>query len=296
MTQQSSSTRAAFIMVCGMVAFTINDSIMKAVLGHIPLMQAIFLRGLVNVVLVSTIVVRLLGAPRFNLSTRDWVLVLARAACETSAAFAFLYAVTRMSFANAVAIEQMVPLVIVLAGFVVFRDPLGWRRSVAVLLGFLGALLIVKPGTGDFNGASVWAFVTVFFITGRDMCVRAMSDQVPTATIAITTVLFVTGCAGAASMAVTWVPMTMPLVFGIVAAGAFLIIGYVCSIVVMRVGDMTATAPFRYTSVVTALILGQVFFDEWPDAWSLLGAAIIAGTGIFTVFREAQLGRRRPRT
>ncbi|WP_417244262.1 DMT family transporter [Celeribacter sp.] len=293
MSTATNNAKAALVMVGAMAAFTINDSIMKGVLAHLPLFQAIFLRGLVNIVMVIVVVLPLLGRLRFDLSRRDWALVVARSMCEAGAAFTFLYAVANMRFANAVAIEQMVPLTIALAGFLVFRDPLGWRRTLAVALGFTGAMLIIKPGTGDFSVYALWAFGAVVFITLRDMCVRAMSAQVPTATVTLFAVLFVTAGAGVASIGTDWVPVTWPVAGLILAAAGLLIVGYTLSITVVRMADMTFTAPYRYSSLVWALVLGLVFFDEWPDLWSLLGAALIAATGLFTVLREARMARRR---
>ncbi|WP_417258195.1 DMT family transporter [Celeribacter sp.] len=295
MSSQTNNAKAALVMVGAMAAFTINDSIMKGVLAHLPLFQAIFLRGLVNVVMVFAVVLPLMGRVKFDLSRRDWALVIGRSICETGGAFTFLYAVANMRFANAVAIEQMAPLTIALAGFLVFRDPLGWRRTIAVAFGFVGALLIIKPGTGAFSIYSLWALSAVVFITLRDACVRAMSPNVPTATVTLFAVLFVTAGAGVASLSADWVPVTWPVAGLIFAAAALLIVGYALSVVVVRMADMTFTAPYRYTSLVWALVLGFVFFGEWPDIWSLVGAAIIAATGLFTILREAQLARRRGR-
>ncbi len=88
-----------------------------------------------------------------------------------------------------------------------------------------------------------------------------------------------------------WVPMTLPQVGKVAAAGAFLIAGYICAVTAMRVGDVGVVAPFRYTSLLWAIVLGFAVFGDWPDGWTLLGASIVVGAGVFTLMRERALGR-----
>ncbi len=288
----SDNTRGAFLMMGAMASFTLNDAFMKAAGEELPLFQAIFLRGL-GTTLFLLLLAHYLGALRFDLPRRDWGLVALRSGAEVGAAYTFITALFNMPLANATAIIQTIPLTVTLAGALFLREPLGWRRLTAIVVGFGGVLLIVRPGTEGFTIYSVYALASVFFVTLRDLATRRLSPRVPSLTVALAAAASVAlfGALGTAGTA-EWVPVTPRA--GLLLAGAtvFVIGGYMCSVMVMRVGDLGLVAPFRYTSMLFALVLGLVAFGDWPTLLTLVGAAIVAGSGIYTLLRERHLSRR----
>ncbi|MCA0042407.1 DMT family transporter [Celeribacter litoreus] len=286
------NTRGALIMTLSMAAFTTNDSFMKAVLADLPLFQALFLRASLNIVMVLLILVPIIGPVRFDLSKRDWMFVFVRSFAEVLAAMAFLTAVSHMPLANATAIMQTMPLSITIAGFLLFRDPLGWRRLVAIFIGFAGVMLIVQPGREGFSGYAFFAIFAMLCVTVRDISVRKMSATVPTTTVTLGAVFGVWLVTGLASIGVDWKPVSLTHWGQLFGSGICLVVGYVTSVTVMRVGEMSFVSPFRYTALVWALLIGFFAFGEWPNAMALTGAFVIAGTGVYTVWREAQLRRR----
>jgi S-adenosylmethionine uptake transporter len=211
---------------------------------------------------------------------------------EIGAAYFFITALFHLPLANVTAIIQTIPLAVTLGGALFLREPLGWRRFTAILVGFAGVLLIVRPGTEGFNVFSVYALISVIFVTIRDLATRRLSAGVPSFTVALSAAAGVALFGGAGALGSEWVPVTPRA--GLLLAGASLCIvgGYIFSVMVMRVGDLATVAPFRYTSLIFALVLGFVAFGEWPTALTLLGAAIVAGSGIYTLLRERQLRRR----
>lgn len=290
MNTYSDNTRGAFLMMGAMASFTINDACMKAVGADVPLFQAIFLRGLGTTV-VLLVVAAAVGALRFDLSRRDWELVALRSVGEVGAAYFFITALFNMPLANATAIIQTIPLSVTLAGALFLREPLGWRRLTAIVIGFAGVLLIVRPGTDGFTVFSLYALVSVLFVTLRDLATRRLSRDVPSLTVALSAAAGVAlfGAVGAAGA--DWVPVTPRSAALLAGATLFVIGGYLCSVAMMRVGDLSIVAPFRYTSLLFALVLGLVVFGDWPTPITLLGAAIVAGTGIYTLLRERHLRR-----
>ena len=108
-------------------------------------------------------------------------------------------------------------------------------------------------------------------------------------TVTLATAVAVTLAAGLASLGTTWVPIALPTMGLIVLSAIFILGGYYFSIRVMRVGDVSFIAPFRYTGLIWALVLGWLFFGEWPDGMTQLGALIVVCTGIFTFYRERKL-------
>jgi S-adenosylmethionine uptake transporter len=212
---------------------------------------------------------------------------------EIGAAFFFITALFHLPLANTTAIIQTIPLAVTLAGALFLREPLGWRRLTAILVGFAGVLLIVRPGTDGFNAYSVYALVSVLFVVLRDLATRRLSADVPSFTVAISAAAGVGlfGGLGAAATA-DWVTVSPRAGLFLAGASVFIVGGYVFSVMVMRVGDLATVAPFRYTSLIFALLLGFLLFGEWPSGLTLLGAAIIAGSGIYTLLRERRLRRR----
>ena len=291
MTSLSDNMRGALLMMGAMAAFTLNDACMKALGEQLPLFQAIFLRGLGTTALLL-VLARHLGALRVDLPRRDWALVALRTVAEIGAAYTFITALFNMPLANATAIIQTIPLAVALAGALFLGEPLGWRRLTAIVVGFAGVLLIVRPGTEGFTVYSVYALVSVFFVTLRDLATRRLSRDVPSLTVALAAAAGVALFGAIGTAGSDWVPVGPKE--GLLLAGAtvFVIGGYLCSVMVMRVGDLGLVAPFRYTSLLFALILGLVVFGDWPEPLALVGAAVVAGSGIYTLLRERHLSRR----
>ncbi len=287
----TANTRGALLMMASMASFAFGDACVKALSGDIPLSQLLTLRGILATAFIAVLAYRL-NALRFGLPGRDWALIATRSSAEVGAAYFFLTALAHMPLANITAILQMLPLTITLGSAVFFGEPVGWRRWAAIGLGFVGMLLIVRPGTEGFNAWSIYALIAVVCVTLRDLTTRRMSAQVPSLTVTFCASLAVLVFASIWSLGQEWAPLT-PRTGGLVlAASLFIIGGYSFSVFVMRVGDISFVAPFRYTSLIIALILGFVFFGEWPGLLTQIGAAIIVATGLFTLWREARLTRQ----
>lgn len=288
----SDNMRGAVLMTFGMAAFTANDACMKALSEHLPFWQALFLRGLAVCTVMIAAARLLLGPIRLKLSARDWRLIGLRALGEVGAAYFFITALFHMPLANATAILQALPLAVTLAGALIFREAVGWRRWMAIAVGFTGVMLIVRPGAEGFTIYSVYALISVAAVTLRDLITRRLPSHVPTVLVALSGAVAVT-IFGAIGAAVTdWAPVTPAAGFLLAGAVVFVILGYVLSVIVMRTGEIGFVAPFRYTSLVWSLILGYLVFAEFPDGLTLLGGAIVVATGVFTLYRERVRGRR----
>lgn len=284
----SNNMRGALLMMGSMACFTMGDTCIKAIGGAIPLGQMLFLRGIFASLAILALA-QWFGQLRFDLPRRDWALIALRAASEVGAAFFFLTALMNMPIANVTALLQMLPLTVTLAGALFFREPVGWRRWSAIIVGFGGMLLIVRPGTDGFTLWSVYALIAVLCVTVRDLATRRMSPAAPSLTVTLVSSLAVMICAGLWSIPQDWAPLdarTGPLLAG---ATGLVIVAYSLSVLVMRVGEISFVAPFRYTGLVWALVLGLVVFGEWPSAMTLIGAAVIAATGLFTFWRETRI-------
>ncbi len=282
--------RGALLMVGSMAAFTLNDTFMKLVGETVPLMQAIFLRGVV-VSLILYLALRQSGGLNLSIPKRDRWLVFWRVLAEVLTAYFFLTALLNMPLANVTAILQVTPLSVALAGAIFLKEPLGWRRLSAIAIGFLGVMLIVRPGTEGFNIYSVYTLIAVGLITLRDIATRKLSPQVSSMSVALATALAVTIAGGLVSLFQPWAPVTASSALMLGGAALAILFAYLMSVMTMRVGDIAFIAPFRYSALIAALILGYLVFGDWPDALTLIGAAVVVATGLFTFYRERQLSR-----
>ena len=286
----SDNAKGALLMSAAMAAFTVNDTFMKSLSDDIPLMQAIFLRG-AAVSLALGVAVLVTRTP-LGLSGADWRRVGLRTAGEAMAAFLFLSAIFHAPLANMTAILQALPLTVTLAGAVFLGEAVGWRRLSAILVGFLGVILIVRPGLAGFDVYSIYALGAVVAVTLRELATRRLSPRAPSLLVALLSSTGVTGCAAIGMFGQGWSPLDADAIVGLAGTSFFVLVAYILSVMVMRVGEIGVVAPFRYTGMLWALFLGWVAFGDWPDAVTLAGAALIVSTGAFTLWRERRAAQR----
>jgi drug/metabolite transporter (DMT)-like permease len=290
MSPLTENMRAALFMMASMAGFALNDALIKTTAGDLPLFQSVFLRGLVATGLIALLAARA-GVLRLRVAGRDGRLVVLRCVGEIGSTFCFLTALFNMPLANASAILQSVPLAVALGAALFLAEPVGWRRYLAIGIGFLGVLVIVRPGSEGFNVYALWAVAAVGFIVLRDLSTRRLSPDIPSLQVTLLAAAAITAAAGFASLFGGWRPVA-PIHAGALTLSALsLIVGYLFGVMTMRLGAIGFTQPFRYTMLPWAIMFGVLFFGEYPDAWMLVGSAIVVGTGLFTFYREQVVAR-----
>ncbi len=289
------NTRGAVLMMASMAAFTVNDSFMKTLGGEVPLFQLLFLRGVLASGLIA-ILAWYAGAFHLRIPPRDMGLIGLRMLAEVGAAYFFVSALFAMPLANLTAILQALPLTVTLSAALLFREPLGWRRVTAILVGFGGVILIVRPGADGFTIHAIFALASVACVTVRDLATRRLSGATPSLTVTLATSTGVMAFFGLGSIGTDWVAIEWSAAYRILGAGGAVVLGYVFSVRAMRVGEIGFVAPFRYTSLIWALVLGWVVFGDWPLPMTMLGAAIVVASGMFTFWRERQMAREKARS
>jgi drug/metabolite transporter (DMT)-like permease len=275
---------AGFMTLC-MAGFSSNDAMMKLLSADVPLFQAVFLRGAVATALLAGLAWAQ-GIHRFRPRRRDRRLIGLRCVAEVLATVCFLLALFNMPIADATAILQSVPLAVTLAAALFLGEPVGWRRYVAIVIGFLGVLIIVRPGSAGYDGYALLALAAVVFIVARDLSTRGLSLEVPGVAVAFVSSAVLTASAGLAAAVSDWAPLDLGHALGFALAGVTLLVGYVFGVQAMRIGDIGFVQPFRYALLVWAMLFGIFLFGERPDGWMLVGSAIVVATGLFTLYRE----------
>jgi len=282
----SDNARGILLMCGSMLAFTVNDSFMKAATKTVPLFQAITLRGLVATV--ALLVIARMTTGGFNLfpAGRDRRVIALRSVAEVASTALFLTALMHMPLANLSAILQALPLAVTLGAALWLKEPIGWRRMSAIAVGFVGVLLIVRPGTEGFDHWSLMGLASVACVVVRDLSTRTLSRATPSAAVAVWASVAVTCMGLAGVLAQGWQPLSLREAAMIGCASLALVVGYLLAVMVMRVGDIGVVAPFRYTSLIWAIVLGWALFGTLPDGLTLIGAGIVVATGLYTLTRE----------
>ena len=275
----------AALMTCCVLAYVLNDAVMKLLFADIDFFQAIFLRGLVSLppLLVLALMTKTLLQ---KYSAKNQRLMIIRILAEIGTTVTFLTALKHMPLANVTAILQSLPLAITMAAAIFLGERVGWRRWSAICLGFTGVLIIIRPGLAGFNSYSLLALAAVLLLTVREISTRQLDNKIPTVTVALSTTLGITAFAALMLIGDEWAEINFVSWSLIIAAAAAVTVATLLSVVAMRTGDIGFVSPFRYTSLIGAIGLGILLFGEWPDGITLLGAVIIAFAGIYSLYRE----------
>lgn len=290
----SDNLRGAIYMNMSMFAFTVNDTFMKAVTETLPLYQTIALRGSLAV-MGLLLIGALRGGLSLHLARHDMALIALRSLADVVATILFLTALMHMPLANLSAVMQAIPLAVTLGAALIFKDRIGWRRMTAIVIGFIGVMIIIRPGTEGFSVWSVLGLGSVLAVVVRDLSVRRLSRSVPSLVVALGAGVAVTAMGYIGVAFDGWSPVNLTQALMVLAAGSMLIIGYICAVTAMRVGDVGFVAPFRYTSLLWAIVLGWLAFGNLPDVYACVGAGIVVATGIYTLMRERMLRLERDR-
>lgn len=296
--------RGIAAMLASMAAFTANDVCVKLVSQRLPLGEIIFFRnGFATAFLIAMLFIsyRSLAGIR-NEMKLDAIaaspalarLLTWRVAGEVLATLLFLAALIRMPIADITGIGQFTPLAVTAAAAVFLKEPVGWRRWLAALVGLLGVLLIVRPGSTAFTPAALLAFGSIAFVVLRDLSTRLVpAATVPTATLTLMSATTVMLSGLLLVPFETWIWPAAGDIVLLMTAGLCLLCAYAFIIMAMRAGDVAVIAPFRYSVIVWAVAAGYLIWNEWPDPISWAGIVIVTAAGLYTFQRERVL-RRRP--
>jgi drug/metabolite transporter (DMT)-like permease len=286
---QNHTLRAGLYMVITTACFVAGDTCIKLIGASLPLGQVICLIGLVS----SLFIFMVCGQQGIlkNLPLIFTRSVLLRSLFDAMGSFMFVSALMHMPLANISSVMQSVPLVVVAVGVIFLGEKAGLSRIAAVIAGFLGVLLIVKPMPQTITIYEFLAVGAVIVVALRDLVTKRIPAHVPLLVIALANAIFISASGfvvGLAQGFKTVEPWQWSLLLG---AGLFVTFSYFFIVATVRLGELSATAPFRYSEVVFAIIAGILVFGEYPDAISYLGMALVIGAGLFAAHREAAHAR-----
>ncbi len=286
--------RGSALMVLAMAGFALEDMFIKRLADDLPVGQILMLLGAGGAVIFGLAALAR-GDALLSRDLLTWPVML-RNLGELIGTIGFVTAIALTPLSSASAILQATPLAVTLGAALFLREQVGWRRWSAILVGFAGVLMVIRPGLSGFEPASLFAVQAVFGLAMRDLATRAVPHTVTSmqlssygfATIVPAGALLLWLSGGAVSPdAANWRDISLALLLGVAA--------YYAIVAAMRVGEVSFVTPFRYTRLIFALVIAVLIFDEQPDTLTLLGAAVIIASGLYTLLRERRLRRQAQR-
>ena len=267
-----------------MAGFVVNDALTKYLSQTLPSGQLIFMRGVLATLLVLGIA-RYLGATR-QLASVLQPRVALRASVDACGSVMYLLSLFHLPLGNATAINLAAPLFIVVFAVWFLKEQPGAARWVAVALGFVGVLCVVQPRGDGFNSWALLCLAGTLFHATRDLLTRRIDPAIPSIIVTLATAVAVTLLSGAMSVVQGWQPFGATDLALLATGSVFLTIGYFLIIQCMRHGEMSLTAPFRYSALLFAVLLGYVVWGDVPNTWAWCGIALLVGSGLYVVYSE----------
>ncbi|MFV0360012.1 DMT family transporter [Tropicimonas sp.] len=281
----------AILMILSMGGFALEDMFIKQTAALLPVGQIMLFIGIGGFVIFSVAAF----SQRQSIFSRELLngALILRNLFEIVGTFGFVTALALVPIATATAILQSMPLIVTLGAALCLGETVGWRRWLAIAAGFAGMLLIVRPGAETFDPAMLYAVLGAFGLAARDLATPKIPPTVSALQVSawgfFTYVLM-----GGAMLLISGgaKPMGMPELRGLAAALTIGVVSYFMLTISVRIADLSAVAPFRYSRLLFALAVGVVVFHERPDLMTLSGAALIIASGLYTLARERALFTR----
>ena len=281
----SENARGGALMVFAMAFFAVADAAIKAASAHVTQGMLVMAMGIGNGLIFAALA-RARGVPVLS---RGALLapVMARNGVEIVATIAIVMAVSLADLSTVSAIQQAAPLLVVAGAHLFFGEHIGWRRIAALGVGVAGVMLVLRPGGADFDPNLLFAVAATLAFAARDLFTRAVPRAVQSLQLAVWGSIALVP-AGLMLLAATGQPpgwnnaAALPVALAIASSSA----AYYAITAVMRIGQIGAIAPLRYTRLVFAAALGIVLFGERPDALTVLGAVLIVGSGVYALLRR----------
>ena len=282
----------ALFMTLSMFGYASTDAFIKFIGLILPLSEILFLRGVVAVFLLF-LLTYIRNEFFIKIKNDQYKYLFLRVFGDIGCTILFLTALINMKIANATAILQCLPLALTFCAALFLRERVGWRRWSAIIIGFFGVLIIIKPNSEDFNYYSLLAIGAVFFIVLRDLSTKKLDQSIPSTFISLVTAASVTLTGLLFAPFQVWVIPSIEIFGALSATAVFLILGILFNVMCMRIGEVSFVVPFRYSIILFSIIYGIIFYNEIPDLPMIFGTFIIIVTGLYTFYREKSLPKPR---
>ena len=275
-------------MMMSMACFAVEDTFIKLLSSRLPATQILFSIGFGGALITLVLAIVL------NVNLADKILlnkhVISRTIADLFGALSFTSAMVLIPMSLLASILQATPLFVTLGAAILLGEKVGWRRWSAIFIGFLGVIIILQPGYGSFQLASLLGLAAVLCLALRDVVTRDMATEIPTLTVTFYACLAM-GSAGFIAYPFFGAPI-MPTTYEIIiliCAAIIGLTGYFLLVLATRKGDVSVIAPFRYSRLLFSLGLASLILGEKLTLPILLGGLLVVSSGIYTFGREKRL-------
>lgn len=284
----SDTTKGIWLIILSMFLLNASDAFIKVSAGQITFGHFMVSMGLIGIVVTGGYTL-LAGRPIFRSDFLQPAL-LARVAFDVVGACLLFIALAKVDLSLVAVVTQASPILIAVFAAILLRETVGWQRWASILAGFIGVLFIVDPLNADFDPNVFYAIGALIGLTGRDFATRFVSQSVNAVEMSYVGFLGVLPV-GLVICLIDGTPFAPDALhwFYLLAAIFIGIGGLIAIAAAMRFGDLSATAPFRYSRVIFAVIVGYFAFGEWPTQTMWIGIALVIGSGVFLLSRKRAL-------
>ena len=277
-------------MMMSMACFAVEDTFIKLLSARLPATQILFSIGFGGALITLVLAIVL------NVNLADKILlnkhVISRTIADLFGALSFTSAMVLIPMSLLASILQATPLFVTLGAAILLGEKVGWRRWSAIFIGFLGVIIILQPGYGSFQLASLLGLAAVLCLALRDVVTRDMATEIPTLTVTFYACLAM-GSAGFIAYPFFGPPI-MPTSYEaiiLICAAIIGLTGYFLLVLATRKGDVSVIAPFRYSRLLFSLGLASLILGEKLTLPILLGGLLVVSSGIYTFGRERRLSK-----
>lgn len=280
-------------MALSMALFTFEDSFVKSVARSMPIGMILIIFGFFGTIIFITLAKKqkekIIHPSIFSKA------LISRTLSEIMGRLFYSLALIYNPLSTASAILMATPLVVSIGAIIFFKEHVGPKRWIAIMIGFFGVLMIIRPGLEGFSPASILAVLGTLGFAGRDLANRAAPVGLSHMQLGVYgfAILIPTGAAMLfwSTNSLTYPPITINILSQLAGAITFGVSAYYCLTIATRVGDISVVSPFRYTRLLFALVVGMVFFGERPDVLSFLGGFIIVASGAYILLQSRKRAR-----
>jgi drug/metabolite transporter (DMT)-like permease len=285
--------RGPLFMVLSTGSYVVNDTMMKLATADLPPYEVLTLRGMAALIWGLPLLFMLGYGGKLRLLFERRVLL--RNICETMAVMCFVVALANMPIADATALGQVTPLLVLLGASLLFGERIGGLRMALIGCGFAGAIMVAQPTGEGISFYAVLALANAVLSAVRDLAGRRVGIEVPGMIVAISAVVVVLIGAGAGHLLLEqWVMPAGQHLLLLGGAGLFLIFGHFFIFMAYRAGPTGIVAPFYYCFTVWAVISGLVVFQHLPNVLAIAGIVLVVASGLTIVLLDERKRRLTP--
>ncbi len=279
------NSKGIILMLISMASFAVGDTFIKisgAFLSPAQIMFFLIAGGLI----IFAIIAKFKGENLLDRRAFSPILLI-RYCAEMVGLVAMIIGLTKVPLSVVGTVTQASPILVAAGAVIFFKEVISWRRWSSIFIGFVGVVLVIQPGGQNLNYAVIWAVIALVAFSIRDLVTRLTPPDIPSSSIATFTMI------AAFPFTTAWVflsgekffppEMDWAVVSSMIILGSF---GYLLLITSLRLGELSAIMPFRYSRIVFLLILGFLVFGERPTASMLIGATLILISGVYIMWRE----------